>query len=387
LARFLTVAIFIVILISPTERFIMKKIKVSLGDRSYDITIRSGILASAGGIIKALNTAKSCFVLTNKKVNSLYAGILERSLSCSGFTSVFYKVVDSEKAKSHDSWFRAIKSLAMLDKGRGVCVLALGGGVVGDLAGFVAATYRRGTDFIQIPTTLLAQVDSAIGGKAAIDTVFAKNLIGAFHQPKAVLTDTAVLKSLPARQVRNGLAEIIKYAVILDAKLFLYLEKNISKILNLAPGCMEYIVSRCSRLKAEVVSIDEMEKTGYRSILNFGHTIGHAVEAASCYKNSLNHGEAISVGMMSAVDIAIDMGMANSRLSDRLENLLKQAGLPVKVKGISPYKVISATQYDKKIINNKKRWILPRAIGHVVVCSDIPADIIKRSVEKRVLVK
>ena len=365
----------------------MKKIKVSLGARSYNIIIRSGIIASAGGAIKALNTAKSCFVLTNKKVNSLYGSSLKKSLSDSGLASVFYTVVDSEKAKSHDSWFRAIKSLAMFDKGRGVCVLALGGGVVGDLAGFVAATYRRGTDFVQIPTTLLAQVDSAIGGKVAIDMDFAKNLIGAFHQPKAVLTDTAVLKSLPARQVRNGLAEVIKYAVILDAKLFSYLEKNISKILNLDPGCIEYIVSRCSRLKAEVVSIDENEKTGYRSILNFGHTIGHALEAASCYKNSLNHGEAISVGMMSAFDIAADMGMASGRSSDRLEDLLKQAGLPVKVKNINPYKVISATQYDKKIRNNKKRWILPRSIGHVAVCSDIPAYIIKRSVEKRVLAK
>jgi 3-dehydroquinate synthase len=365
----------------------MQKIKVSLGARSYNIIIKNGIIASAGGTIKALNAARACFVLTNKKVKSLYGSKLRRSLSDSGLDTVFYTVADSEKAKSHTSWFRVIKSLAMFDKGRGVCVLSLGGGVVGDLGGFVAATYRRGIDFIQIPTTLLAQVDASIGGKVAIDTDFAKNLIGAFHQPKVVLTDTAVLKSLPARQIRNGLAEVIKYAVILDANLFLYLEKNISDILNLSPACLEYIVSRCSKLKAEVVSADEQEDTGYRSILNFGHTIGHAIEAASCYKKSLNHGEAISIGMMSVFDIAADIGMVSSRLSDRLENLLKQAGLPVEVKGINPYKVISATQHDKKIRNNRKRWILPKAIGHVAVCTGIPMDIVKRSVQKRVLVK
>ncbi len=365
----------------------MKKIKVSLGARSYNIIIKNGIIASAGSVIKALNTARACFVLTNEKVKSLYGSRLRRSLSDSGLASVFCTVADSEKAKSHTSWFRVIKSLAMFDKGRGVCILSLGGGVVGDLGGFVAATYRRGTDFIQIPTTLLAQVDASIGGKVAIDTDFAKNLIGAFHQPKVVLTDTTVLNSLPARQVRNGLAEVVKYAVILDAKLFLYLEKNISEILNLAPACMEYIVSRCSRLKAEVVSVDERETTGYRSILNFGHTIGHAIESASCYKNSLNHGEAIAIGMMSAFDIAADIGMVSCGSAHRLENLLKQAGLPVNIKGINPYKVISAMQHDKKIRNSKKRWILPKAIGHAVVCSDIPTGIVKRSVLKRVLVK
>jgi 3-dehydroquinate synthase len=365
----------------------MKKIKVSLKSKSYYINIEKGIIASAGSMIKTLGIAHACFVITNKKIKALYGKALQHSLLKAGIDTAFYLVADSEKAKSHNSWFQAIKSLARFDKGRGVCVLALGGGVVGDLAGFAAATYRRGTGFVQIPTTLLAQVDSSIGGKVAIDTDFAKNLIGAFHQPKAVLTDIGVLKSLPQRQIRNGLAEVIKYAVILDKNLFLYLERNVQNCFKNDIQVLEHIVSRCSRLKAEVVSADAQESKGYRSILNFGHTIGHAIESASCYSNALSHGEAISIGMLSAFDIAVDLGIADISSAKRLELLLKTTGLPLSAKGISPQKVISATGYDKKIIKGKKRWIIPERIGHAIVCSNIPDDIISKSVFNRVSLK
>jgi len=361
----------------------MKKIKVDLGERSYNINIGKGALSLAGKIIRAVSRSKACFVVSNKKVASLYAGTLKKSLESAGFETMFLNVADSESAKSYASWLRVVKSLARFDKGKGACLVSLGGGVVGDLGGFVAATYRRGIDFVQIPTTLLAQVDAAIGGKVAIDLDFAKNLIGAFYQPKAVITDVGVLKSLPMRQVRNGLSEVIKYAVIFDKALFSYLEKNMADILSLNANCLAYIVARCSRLKAEVISVDEQETKGYRSILNFGHTIGHAIESAASYSSSIHHGEAVAIGMLAAFDIAVSIGIADMSSADRLKDILKSAGLALKIKKISPSSILSATLYDKKTINGKRRWILPESIGHVVVCSDVPAGIIRRAVLKR----
>ena len=361
----------------------MKKIKVDLGERGYNINIGKNILSSAGKIIRAVSRSKACFVVSNRKVSALYAGILKKSLENAGFETMFFNVVDSELAKSHTGWLRVVKSLARFDKGKGTCLVSLGGGVVGDLGGFAAATYRRGIDFVQVPTTLLAQVDAAIGGKVAIDLDFAKNLIGAFYQPKAVITDVGVLKSLPIRQIRNGLSEVIKYAVIFDKALFSYLEKNMTDILSLNTNYLEYIVARCSRLKAEVVSADEQEKKGYRSILNFGHTIGHAIESATSYSNSIYHGEAVAIGMLAAFDIAVSVGMAATSSAERLKNIIKVAGLPLKITGVSSRRILAATLYDKKTINGKRRWILPESIGHAVVCSNVPAGIIRRAVLKR----
>jgi len=228
-------------------------------------------------------------------------------------------------------------------------------------------------------------VDSAIGGKVAIDTEFAKNLVGAFYQPKAVISDTGALKTLPKRQVRNGLAEIIKYGIILDKRLFAYVEKNITRVLRLDTGCMESIISRCSRLKAEVVAADECEESGYRSILNFGHTAGHAIEVASSYRRSMSHGEAIAVGMLIAFDIAVSLGMATRKTASRVEALIHKAGLPTSVKKISAEKIIKATSYDKKIVRGRRRWVLPAEIGHVVVCHSLPPGIVKQAICKRLL--
>lgn len=362
----------------------MRRVKVNLGRRSYNILIDKGLIARAGRIIKSLDIAKGCYIITNRKIKSLYGRSLQDSITASGMDAAFCVVADSEKAKSNTSWYKVLKSLARFDKGKGVCVLALGGGVVGDLAGFVASTYRRGVPFIQVPTTLLAQVDSAIGGKVAIDTDFAKNLIGSFYQPKAVLSDISALKSLPQRQLRNGLSEVIKYAVILDKKLFSFLEANLAKVLAHHTVCTEHIICRCSRLKAEVVSADEEEKGGYRSILNFGHTIGHAIEAASSYKKAVNHGEAVAVGMLCAYDIAVNLRMAKDSSAKRLEALIKRAGLPVDIRGVSSSKVASAIAYDKKILKGKRRWVLPRAIGHVAVCSNVPAHMVDKAICRRV---
>jgi 3-dehydroquinate synthase len=360
----------------------MKRVNVELGKRSYNVCIAKGIISDAGRIVRGVSRCRACFVLTNKKIVSLYGSVLRKSLNKAGFDVLFHTVIDSESAKSHAKWFRVVKALASFDKRRGACLVALGGGVIGDLGGFTASTYRRGIDFIQVPTTLLAQVDAAIGGKTAIDMDFAKNLVGTFYQPKVVLSDISVLRTLPPRQVRNGLSEIIKYAVIFDKTFFSFLEKNMKKILNLDYRCLEYIIARCSKLKAEVVSVDEKEKTGYRSILNFGHTIGHAIESASSYTNSINHGEAVSIGMLAAFDMSVSIGMTDNASADRLKNILKITGLPAKIKGIDPSRILSATLYDKKTVNGKRRWILPKSIGHVAVCSDVPEDIIKKAVYK-----
>jgi len=361
----------------------MKKIKVSLGRRSYNICTKKDILSQIGSILKSLNIANACYIITNNKIKSLYAKKIERSLTLKGLQVKFKTVPDSEKAKSCECWFKVTQDLADFDKGRGACVIALGGGVVGDLAGFVAATYRRGVPFVQVPTTLLAQVDSAIGGKVAIDIDCAKNLVGAFYQPKVVVSDPMVLKSLPMRQIRNGLSEVIKYGVILDKRFFKYLQENIKKILKSDIRFLEHIIARCSKLKADVVSQDEHEKTGYRSILNFGHTIGHAIETACSYKKSINHGEAVAVGMVCAFDIAVRLGMAKAKDQKALEDLLKVCGLPARLRSIDTRKVIKATSYDKKVVRGKRRWVLPTRIGHVAVCSNVPDDIIKEVVKER----
>jgi 3-dehydroquinate synthase len=362
----------------------MKKIKVSLKEKSYFINIASGALSKSGSIIKKLNIAKACFVVTNKNIASHYARKLNLSLKKAGFDTMFYNTVDSEKAKSHSSWYELVKRLAAFDRGRGACLIALGGGVCGDLGGFAAATYRRGIGFVQIPTTLLAQVDSAIGGKTAIDTDFAKNLIGAFYQPKTVISDIELLKTLPIRQVRNGLSEVIKYAVILDKSFFSYLEKNLENILKYDSSCLERVVSKCSLLKAGVVGADEYEKKGFRTILNFGHTIGHAIEAACSYENTINHGEAVAIGMLAAFDISVSLGITDAAGRNRLESLIIRSGLMSEISGVDPHMVIRSLLYDKKIINGIRRWVLPRCIGHVIVCNNVPADIVEKAVLKRV---
>jgi 3-dehydroquinate synthase len=362
----------------------MKNVKVALGRRSYDILIGSNILPAVGDILSKTDIAKACYIITNSNIKSIYGNRLLNPLRKHGFHTKFRIVPDSEKSKSHAVWLSVLKDLSRFDKGKGTAVIALGGGVVGDLSGFVAATYRRGIPFIQIPTTLLAQVDSAIGGKVAIDIEYAKNIIGAFYQPKVVFSDISVLKSLPLREIRNGLAEVVKYGIILDKKFFYYIEKNIPKILKHNLHCLEYIVARSSMHKAGVVSADEHEKKGYRTILNFGHTIGHAIEAASSYKKSISHGEAVAVGMLCAFDIAVLLKLVDKTLAHRVGLLIKRIGLPTKIKGVAVKDVIRATRYDKKVIKGKARWVLPVDIGHAVVVNRVPPELIEKVIRDRI---
>ncbi|MCX5716602.1 MAG: 3-dehydroquinate synthase [Candidatus Omnitrophica bacterium] len=273
-----------------------------------------------------------------------------------------------------------INRIAKYDKMKRVCVIAFGGGVVGDLAGFVAAVYKRGVPYVQLPTTLLAQADSAIGGKVAVDLKIGKNLVGAFYQPGLVISEIDFLSTLPGRQVRAGIAEIIKYGVIGDAGLFGFIEKNIQKLLRLDKKALEFVVERSSRIKASVVAKDERDTLGIRAVLNYGHTIGHAVETATGYSGTYSHGEAISIGMAAANHIAVESGLLSGPQNTRIIKLLSGAGLPVFAKRLSAAGIYAAHLRDKKFIHGKNRFVLPIKIGKVKVVEGIPEKTIRKAI-------
>lgn len=310
----------------------MNRVRVSLKDRSYDILIGHGVIQQAGLIIKKLNIGKDALIVTNKKIAGLYLRPIQATLKKSGISVKVELVPDSEKAKSHNILIRLLNRIGAYDKNKAIFIIAMGGGVVGDLAGFAASIYKRGIPYVQIPTTLLAQVDSAIGGKVAIDLPVAKNLVGAFYQPRLVLSDTSILKSLSGRQVRNGLGECIKYGVIKDKSLFGYLEGNYKKLLKLNEPIFEKVVLSSSKIKARIVEADEFDKKGARAILNYGHTIGHAIEAASRYSKRYNHGEAIAVGMVIACRISHRLNLISGQDAGRVESLIKKCGLPTRIR-------------------------------------------------------
>ena len=361
----------------------MNRVRVFLGDRSYDILIGDGLLSDSGVIIKKLNIGRDAVVITNKALRHAYGKTLRSSLNRSGIKVNFELVPDSEKAKSSHTLLKVLNHIAAYDKNKSVFIIALGGGVVGDLAGFAASAYKRGIPYVQIPTTLLAQVDSSIGGKVAIDLPAAKNLAGAFYQPKVVISDINVLMSLSPRQVRNGLAEIIKYGTIKDKTLFVYLERNYRKAALLDKKVLSTLIMRSIRIKALLVGEDELDRKGKRIILNYGHTIGHAIEAASSYSNRYNHGEAIAIGMCIAADIASRLNLLKKDDAGRIERLIKRCGLPTKIKGLKFSKIYEAHLHDKKFARNKNRFVLPCAPGSVRVVEAIPDRVIAGAVKKR----
>jgi 3-dehydroquinate synthase len=263
-------------------------------------------------------------------------------------------------------------------------IAVVGGGVAGDLGGFVASVYKRGVPYVQIPTTLLAQVDSSIGGKTAIDLPAAKNLIGAFYQPRLVLSDVSVLKSLPRREVTSGLAEIIKYGVIKDRQLFCRVEDGLGDLLSLNEKTLEGIISRCGSIKAGIVERDEFDRKGCRAILNYGHTIGHAIEAASGYGGRYSHGEAVALGMLVANAIAVKIGLLKEADADRIGSLIARAGLPTAIRGLSPKVIYESHLHDKKFEGRKNRFILPVSIGRVRVVEGVRRDVIEASIRERV---
>ena len=362
----------------------MKIIKVDLGKRSYNIYIGKGVLKKLPSLLKLSAPDTPIFVVTNKKINTLHGGGLKKVLKKLGKNILFHEVPDSERAKSFPVYIKTIKRLARFARKIKPLVIAFGGGVIGDLTGFVASAYRRGVPYIQIPTTLLSQVDSAIGGKVAIDIKEAKNIVGDFYQPKMVICDTALMGTLPEKELRNGLAEVVKYGIIKDSALFSFLEKNIKKLLEGDARAMEYVVFKSCLIKAKVVEIDECDTKDVRAILNFGHTLGHAIEAASSYSRLITHGRAVAIGMIMAGYIALKRGMLKKKSYDRMCSLIGKIYLERKKMKIKIKDILEALSYDKKFISGSNKFILPKKIGLVKIAERIPSSLIKEAIEKNI---
>lgn len=358
-----------------------RELTVDLGERSYPIVIGTGLLAQTGRLFAERGfPAKSPILLvTDRAVDHLYAGTVEQSLRDAGYT-VNRAVVDSgEKSKSLTMFEELITAALEAGLDRRSTVIALGGGVVGDLAGFVAAAYMRGVKFVQMPTTILAH-DSSVGGKVAVNHRLAKNIIGAFHQPKFVLYDLDTLKSLPPREVRSGLAEMVKHGLIWDASFVAWCDANAERLLALESDALGRGLYEGCRVKSIVVSRDEREND-LRAILNLGHTIGHALEAVAGY-GELLHGEAIAIGMVGSARLAARFGYGEE-LAGETERLLRKFELPVRIPaGYDTDAIMDAMQHDKKFKEGKMVFVVPKRIGEVEIRGDVPADWVRDIVEQ-----
>lgn len=353
----------------------MKEIRVRLGINSYNIWIGSGILVQLGQQLQKFGFSDKLVIITDSNVNGMYGEALKARLTSEGFNVLMLVLPEGEEQKSLENAARLYNDLSNFHVERITPILALGGGVIGDLAGFVAATYSRGVPLIQIPTTLLAQVDSSVGGKVAVNHKQLKNKIGAFYQPRLVISDVITLKTLDTLELSNGLAEVIKYGVILDGKLFTYVEQNIGEIRRLDEDVLEWIVFNSARIKARVVEKDERD-FGKRNILNYGHTIGHAIESVSDFK--VGHGEAVALGMLAAARISKEMGMFNENELSRLKSVIQSAGLPIEMPKLDLKEMIAAMEQDKKILMGKIRFVLPKAIGKVFVTDEVDIALLEQ---------
>ncbi len=353
----------------------MKTVRVDLKENSYSIVVGAGILEALPGAVKKLDVGMDAVIITNPLVGKLYSKKLAAAFMRAGFSVKIFEVEDSERSKSMAVAMGLIGAITRYAADKKPFIVALGGGVVGDLAGFVAAIYKRGVPIVQVPTTLLAQIDSAIGGKVAVDLPEGKNLVGCFYQPRLVWSDVALLASLSDRQIRNGLAEAVKYGVICDAKLFAFLEKNSESLLERDEKVLTRVVLDCSAIKAAVVKEDEKETKGIRTILNFGHTVGHAIEAA-CGYDKYHHGEGVALGMRAACRMSLAAKFLSARDGVRIEMLLSQMGLPQKLEGARLDKVLQAMKFDKKFAGKKNRFVFAKSIGHAVVVESVPLECI-----------
>ena len=368
----------------------MTRVRVDLGLQSYEIEIHheaptSDFTRFARTCLEATWAGRGCrsaLIVTDENVAGP-ARAYEEALESIGLRTTSAVVAPGEASKSLDQAARLYERLAGAKADRHTCVVAVGGGVVGDLAGFVAATYARGLPLLMIPTSLLAQVDSSVGGKVGVNHPSAKNLIGAFHQPVGVWIDLAHLKSLPDRERRCGLAEVVKHGVILDPEFFGFLETSAGLLSRGDLDSTRHAIARSCELKARVVSVDEFEQTGVRAILNFGHTVGHAVEAVAGYGGSYQHGEAVAVGMIAESRLAERMGRVGPDVVDRLAGLLRSLGLPVEAPGLSVEALLAAMTLDKKNRGGQVRFVLPDRIGSVAE-AEAPAELVREVVEATV---
>jgi 3-dehydroquinate synthase len=354
-------------------RTVAVSLKANPEARSYTIHIGNGLLAKLGDHCRRLKLGERCVIITDHNVGPKYADPVVRALKMAGFVPSTITVPAGESAKSLKVLGECYDQLAMKRLERRSFVVALGGGCVGDLAGFVSASYLRGLAYVQVPTTLLAQVDSSVGGKVGINLKAGKNLVGAFHQPRAVLCDLDTLATLPERELRAGLAEVVKYGIIQDAELFRRLEKETDKVLKRDANTLSNIVARCCTLKAEIVGEDEFETSGRRAVLNFGHTIGHGIEAISGYDEFL-HGEAVSLGTVAAARLSTRMVGLPEKDADRVRDLLQHIGLPVSLKLPAKKREVlfDAMRLDKKVSGGELKFVLAKTIGEVITGQRVP---------------
>jgi 3-dehydroquinate synthase len=360
----------------------MRIVKVPLGNRSYVIQVGNHLLATLGNGCQKLKLGSRCAVITDSNVVKHHGAPALKVLKAAGFDPVLITVPAGEKSKCMAMVEQCHDQLAAHRLERKSFIVALGGGVVGDLAGFVAATYLRGIPFVQAPTTLLAQVDSSVGGKTGVNLKAGKNLVGAFYQPRLVLCDLDTLKTLPEREYVSGLAEVVKYGIIYDAKLFSQIEKNAQPLLKRDSRTLTEIVARCCQIKADVVGQDETE-SGLRAILNFGHTIGHGIENSSGYGTYL-HGEAISLGQAAAARLSRDLFGLPAGDVERIEKLFVQFGLPVKIKlsAVNRRKIYTAMKLDKKVSGGEIKFVLASKIGRVAWGKNVATDAIDRVLDE-----
>jgi len=348
-------------------------VHVNLSERSYDIEIGSGNLVDAGPFVCGLARLTHAVLITDTNVEKPHGDKCAESLAETGVDVDLVVVEAGEASKSVDMANQLWQQILEHGADRKSVIVAAGGGVVGDLAGFIAATFGRGVSFVQVPTTLLAQVDSSVGGKVGVNLPGAKNMVGAFWQPLGVLIDTDVLNTLPIREYRSGLAEVVKYGVILDADFFDYLAQHIDGLNERHPDVLRHVIACSCRLKADVVENDEREVTGLRAVLNYGHTFAHAIEAETGYGHYL-HGEAVSIGMLCASRLAARLGRVDSDLTRRQHQLLAALGLPVDVPDMDREVLLDAMRRDKKVAHGRLRFVLPTRMGHVELVSDVPEE-------------
>mgnify|MGYP001354018957 CR=1 FL=1 len=354
----------------------MEEIRVELGERSYSVLIGPGLIAASGSLFKKFSVQGKILVVTNPTVAAWYLSPLLESLRASGYHAESILIPDGEEFKSLEQANQIYNTLVEGEYDRKSVLVALGGGVIGDLTGFAAATYMRGVSFLQIPTTLLAQVDSSIGGKTAVNHPKGKNLIGVFYQPGLVLSDVTAFRTLPEREFSSGLVEVIKHGLILAPKYFEMLLAELPAIRERVPEVMAKVVAGSCRIKAGVVQEDERE-TGRRAILNFGHTIGHALESVTGYQY-YKHGEAVAVGILAALKIARRNGLLEEAgLEFRVASLFKTLNLPTGIPKLSTEKIIALLYLDKKVEYGKIRWVLPQSLGRVAITAEIPVETVK----------
>lgn len=357
----------------------MERITVSLGERSYPISIGAGLFNDPAHL-SFLAQKQKVVVISNVTVAPLYANKILSLLDQLGCDASLLELPDGEQYKSLDTFNTVMSYLLEGNFARDVVVIALGGGVIGDLVGFSAACYQRGVDFIQVPTTLLSQVDSSVGGKTAVNHPLGKNMIGAFYQPKAVVIDTDCLKTLPEREFAAGIAEVIKYGIIYDQDFFVWLEENLDKLYALDETALTYAIARCCEIKAEVVAQDEKE-SGIRALLNLGHTFGHAIEAELGYGNWL-HGEAVSSGTVMAAKTAQLQGLITEQQVERIVSILKRARLPIHTPEQMTFDdFMRHMMRDKKVLSGELRLVLPTSIGTADVVKGVPETIIKQAID------